>query len=149
MNLNFILTLTLSPVISAVTSVFIQWLTGRTNRRAKIDQMRMQRIEKLYAPFYMICLKGFAPENDIWNRRTAVAEIVNLLINNVTFMSSQTQKLFKAYYSSYSNRFFKSPPTSQDKENYNECFKSLAKSMQADYTLLCKQLRLEPPLQLF
>lgn len=149
LNIGFILSITLSPVISAITSILIQWITGRTNKKIKADQIRMQRIEKLYAPFYTICLKGYAPENDIWNRHSAVGEIVSLLANNVIYMSTQSQKLFKLYYRAYSQRFFKSPPSQQDKEEYNACFNTLAKSLQSDYMQLCKKLKLEQPLQLF
>lgn len=151
MDLNFLeLTKILaSPVISSITTLVVLSITGRTNRKIKKDQIRMQRIEKLYAPFYKRCLQCFFPESTLWNRRSIAGEFQILFSENIIYMSKQSQELFKIYYVAFRDRFFSSPTSKQDKQAYDICFINLAKSLQSDYQSLCKKLKLEPPLQLF
>lgn len=138
-----------SPIISALTALTVNWLTGRTNRKMKIDQIRMQRIEKLYAPFYKRCLQCFFPESTLWNRRSIAGEFQVLFSENIIYMSQQSQKLFKDYYAAFRDRFVSDSVSEQDKQHYEECFIQLAKSLQRDHKLLSRKLKLEPPLELF
>lgn len=137
------------PVISSLTTLVVLNITGRTNRKMKIDQIRMQRIEKLYAPFYKRCLQCFFPESTLWNRRSIAGEFQVLFSENIIYMSQRSQKLFKDYYTAFRDRFVSDSVSEQDKQHYEECFIQLAKSLQRDHKLLSRKLKLEPPLELF
>ncbi len=137
------------PVISSLTTLVVLNITGRTNRKIKMDQIRMQRIEKLYAPFYKRCLQCFFPESALWNRRSIAGEFQVLFSENIIYMSQQSQKLFKDYYAAFRDRFVSDSVSEQDKQHYEECFIQLAESLQTDYQSLCRKLKLEPPLKLF
>lgn len=144
-----------SPIISALTALTVNWLTGRTNRKMKIDQIRMQRVEKLYAPFYVMCLRGAVPENDTlhFNFDTAT-RFLDLFSENVMYMSTESQRLYKTFYLSFLDYFISDEDENQkskafSKSKYDSAFRELARSLQRDHKLLSRKLKLEPPLELF
>ena len=141
-----------SPIISALTALTVNWLTGRTNRKIKVDQIRMQRVEKLYAPFYVLCLRGAFPENDTlhFNFDTAT-QFLDLFSENVIYMSTESQRLYKVFYLYYfiSDEDENQKSKTFSKSKYDSAFRELARSLQRDHKLLSQKLKLEPPLELF
>ena len=143
------------PVISSITTLVVLGITGRTNRKMKKDQIRMQRVEKLYTPFYIMCMRGAVPENDTlhFNFDTAT-RFLDLFSENVMYMGTESQRLYKVFYLSFLDYFISDEDENQksktiSKSKYDSAFRELAKSLQTDYQSLCRKLKLEQPIELF
>ena len=115
----------------------------------------MQRVEKLYTPFYIMCMRGAVPENDTlhFNFDTAT-RFLDLFSENVMYMGTESQRLYKVFYLSFLDYFISDEDENQksktfSKSKYDSAFRELAKSLQTDYQSLCRKLKLERPIELF
>ena len=151
MDIDSIIQIALSPIISAVTALLVQWSTGRTNAKIKADLILEKRIETLYAPFYIRCLREqITNNNDTLFDLKNELKLFEFLSENVVYMSNKTQHAYKELYSCFLKCYFnKSEIPEPLIAKYHSELTTFSRSMQSDYTKLCKLLKLEPPLQLF
>ncbi len=136
-------------IISSLTSLAVVGITKLFERKFNKNKILIERMEKLYIPFYKKCLKGFLPESRTWTNRKFSAELVDLLMENVNYMNPKSQKLFKDFYRAYANRFCISPVSQEQKEEYDRCFIALAESLLQEYQTLSRKLKQVQPIKLF
>lgn len=141
-----ILSIVLSPILFALTTFIVLFLTQRFESKSKAKETKMARIEKLYVPFYTYCLIMFYPENDnsIVSKEIS-AKFLDLFMKNISYMSTDSQKHFKKFYLAC----LKNQHSKSDELNLKNAFNNIGKSLTQDYQSLCKELKLEEPIELF
>lgn len=145
-----IISIAFSPILSSITTLIVLIINKKFDKSKQAREIKILRINKLYMPFYQNCLRLCYPENDTALTKLEIAGLfLDLFSNNIAYMSSDSQKLFKPFYMAFLQYFLPDDDSTPNADELNICFKSIGKSLQEDYKTLCRELRLEQPIELF
>lgn len=145
-----------SPVVSFTSAIILFVLSShRDTRKNKYDVYR-ERVEKLYAPYYQKCLANLYNRchSELPNFHKHSREIYKLISNNITFMGTETQRLYADFYLAYCKNFYNNENKTDEetkilKDEFEKQFIIISKSILKEYKYLCKKLKLEPPIEIF
>lgn len=139
-----------SPIISSITTITVLMISKKIDKTNRQKEIYMLRIEKLYNPFYQLCLRGFYPENDSFLDNIKIAgKILDLFTDNIVYMSTKSQKQYKQFYQAFLDYFLSDNDSTPDLSELTKSFNTIGISLQKDYKSLCKKLRLETPIEIF
>lgn len=138
----------ISAVISSLTSLAAFGLSKLVEKRLSRKKIYKERLEKLYIPFYKLCIKKGIPENlknAFYLRPKMLDDFLELFMENVNYMSTYSQKLFREFYAASNSRM-----TDMDHMNdYYYRFKILAVQLLSEHQTLSRKLKQPKPLRLF
>lgn len=137
-----------SAIISSLTSLSVFGLSKLIEKRLSRKKVYKERLEKLYIPFYKLCIKKRIPEsleNAFYNQPKILDDFLELFTENINYMSFDSQKLLQEFYTANYNKM-------SDIEHINDYyrrFKILAAQLMQEYQTLSRRLKQPKPLKLF
>ncbi len=140
-----IVSIACSSAISIASLTFTIWREKQYFLREK----RLERIERLYMPFYKNCVAFLYPEHQFSELdEDAQKYLEEKIFNNMEFASTKSQMYYIEFYRTWLN----SPSRTADDltdPDVDAAFNRLYRSLLSEYKRLCKKTKLqEPPLPL-
>jgi hypothetical protein len=140
-----IVSIACSSAISIASLTFTIWREKQYFLREK----KLERIERLYMPFYKNCVAFLYPEHQFSElNEDAQKYLEEKIFNNMEFASTKSQMYYIEFYRTWLN----SPSRTADDltdPDVDAAFNRLYRSLLSEYKRLCKKTKLqEPPLPL-
>lgn len=139
------------PSIFAV-ALFI--LAGKKEAGIKERDALQQRLDSFYIPFYQLYMRGLLGVSPLGNRSFEVSgKFLDLFMNNIHLMGSQSQALVQRYYVAYLNKLEADHGNpmfsiSDTQKELDDTFNELTRLIQSEYIQICHKLKLPKPLAL-
>lgn len=142
----------LDTIIPFASGVFIFYLTSRKEKRISKNEVRRNRLNAFYIPYYQFYCKKLLNTNRISSfSYEQIYEVIELMGKNICNMGTKTQALYPELYLSYRELLLScaqnanNVPSKDAADNFELIFTKVNDQVFAEYKDICHKLKLPAP----